>query len=646
MKRIYRNIGMALLLTAAACSTDNAIEDPFIGPSEPIVDGSIAPNPYWAWVTEFPGFIPAEMPRVNAEVALLAQAPVVIATATQPLGWQSCGYYAAPGETITVTVPAGVNGLKYRIGGFNNVLESTTTTFKRFADMNSEGELLEGENKIMSYFGGHLYFFYPAGGPATSLQMAGVVKSPDFVKGVTDATSWKQEIASTIMPWAELRSDRIIITLPTGVLKGVNDPAGLLDFYDDMIANDYDGFYGVDTKSTPWRLRSDVQLSAASLSSVINGGYPAVVVKGTDTAIIRLPELKDPNVLKVFRSLSHTYQEANLGGDYFKDAFLNLPYHRLNQRKNIWSLTNSEFEGVIRDHVASVNPAKRFYDLVAGQRVAMFIQLAQQYGWNIFPYIVEQFRVNPAPTHDQDKTDALAMYASEYANQNLSSFFDAWGFAASSYAVNYMNKFPAIATPFWNNTEKTFGNFDTKTPVVFAKDACPIHTVISRKNWAVKAMRTVGGKEEKNEHVETGGKIGEVAKLIDGDLTTMWHSKWPGDEGAQYPHTIDIDMKVPTEFNYAYYRQRNTASNDNKCRRFQILIKDGAGQWTPIEDGKVFTLGLTTEEQRIYFEKSYNVQELKLKLLSPHPAVGRPYSDANLQLYAVSIVEFGLGVFK
>lgn len=646
MKHIYKNIGMALLLTAVACSTDNAIEEPFIGPSEPIVDGGFAPNPYWSWVTEFPGFIPVELPRVNADIALQAQAvPTVIATANQPLGWQSCGYYAAPGETVTVTVPAGINGLKYRIGGFNNVLESTTATFKRFADMNSEGELLAGENKIMSYFGGHLYFFYPAGGPATSLQIAGVVKSPDFIKGVTDVAGWKQEIASTIMPWAELRSDRMIITLPTGILKEVGDPTGLLEFYDDMIANDYDGFYNVDTEGTPWRLRSDVQLSANALSTVINGGYPAVVVKGTDTAIVRLAELKDPNSLKICRSLSHTYQEANLGGDYFKDAFLNLPYHRLNQRKNVWSLTSNEFEGVIRDHVASVNPAKRFYDLAAGQRVAMFVQLAQQYGWNIFPYIVEQFRVNAAPTHDQDKTDALAMYASEYANQNLTPFFEAWGFMASSYANSYMNQFPAIAVPFWNSTEKTFGGFDTKTPVVLAKDTRPVHTVIDRKNWEVKAMRIVGGVEEKNEHVESGNKIGEVAKLIDGDLTTMWHSKWEG-EGAQYPHTIDVDMKTPTTFNYAYYRARNTASNQNKCRRFQILVKDGADQWTPIENGKVFTLGVSTDEQRVYFEKSYTVQELKLKLLSPHPKVGEPYSDANLQLLSVAIVEFGLGELK
>lgn len=641
MNRIYKNIGMALLLTAVACSTDNAIEDPFIDSSDkPAQDGSVASNPYWGWVSEFPGFIPADLARVNAEVTLAAQSQMTAPeTAFEPKSWQSSGYYAAPGETVTITVPAGVSGLKYRIGGFTDILDESAT-LKRYADMNKEGELVAGENTVMSYFGGHLYFFYETSGNATTLQVAGVVKSPDYIQGETDAAAWKQEIASTIMPWAELRSSKVVLTLPVSILKEVSDPEALLNFYNDMISMDFDGFYSV-TSTQPWRLRTDVQTSTGSDAT---GGYPSVILQGVDSAIVRITALQDPNILKVARSFASTYQQEDLGGQYFKDAYLNLPYHRLYHRNQIWPVANTEFEGAINSFVNSSDPAKRYYDLTSAQQVGMFVQLAQQYGWNIFPYIAKQVRENEAPAHDQDKSDALAMYATEYANQDLTPFFDAWGFTLSSYATSYMEQFPAIATPFWNSAERKFGDFDTRTAVTMVKGVRPTYTVIDRSNWNVQAKRIVAGVEEDNVHEESA-KIGKAALMIDGDATSIWHSKWSG-EGAEYPHIIDIDMKTPTSFNYLYYQHRNTQTHNNKCRRFQLLIEKADGTFEAVDDNKMFTLGKTTDMQYIYLDKTYETSKLKLRLVSPHPLTGDPYSDADRQSIAVSIAEFGVGMLE
>lgn len=642
MNRIYKNIGMALLLTAVACSTDNAIEDPFIDESgKPAQDGSVANNPYWGWVTEFPGFIPADLARENTEITLTAQSPLQApATAFEPKSWQSAGYYAAPGEYVTITVPAGVSGLKYRIGGFTDIIPETATSFKRYANMDIEGDLMPGENKVMSYFGGQLYFFYETSGNATTLQLAGVVKSPDFIMGETDAAAWKQEIATTIMPWAELRSPKVILTLPVSILKEVSDPEALLNFYDDMISMDFDGFYSV-TTTQPWRLRTDVQTSTGSDAT---GGYPSVILKGVDSAAVRIPALQDPNILKVCQSFAATYQQADLGGEYFKNALLNLPYHRLYHRNQTWPVANLEFEGAIGSFVQSSDPAKRFYDLTSAQQVGMFVQLAQQYGWNVFPYIAKQVRENEAPAHDQDKNDALAMYATEYANQNLTPFFDAWGFTLSSYATNYMEQFPAISTPFWNSAERKFGDFDTRTAVTMAKGVRPTYTVLDRSSWSVQAKRIAGGVEEDNEHVESA-KIGKAALMIDGDATTIWHSKWSG-EGAEYPHVIDIDMKTPTSFNYLYYQHRNTQTHNNKCRRFQLLIEKPDGTFEAVDNDKMFTLGKTTDMQYIYLDQTYETSKLKLRLVSPHPLTGDPYSDAERQSIAVSIAEFGVGMLQ
>lgn len=643
MNRIYRNIGMALLLTSAiACSTDNAIEEPFIDQSDkPAQDGSVSPNPYWGWVIEFPGYIPADLPRVTTEVNITAQtATINPGTAFEPKSWQSSGLYAVPGDTVTISVPTGINGLKYRIGGFTDIIPDNASSFKRYVNMDVEGELLPGENKVMSYFGGHLYFFYETSGNATPLQVAGAVKSPDYIQGETDAAAWKQEIATTIMPWAELRSSKVILTLPVNILKTVDDPEILLNFYNDMLTSDFDQFYSV-TSTQPWRLRTDVQTSTGSDAM---GGYPAIILKGIDSAVVRIAALEDPNILKVCRSFAATYQPEGLGGKYFSDALLNVPYHQLFHRNQIWPTANTEFEGAIKSFVSSADPAKRYYDLTSAQQVGMFIQLAQQYGWNIFPYITKEVRNNEAPVHDQDKNDAIAMYATEYANQNLIPFFEAWGFTLSSYATNYMAQFPAITTPFWTSAEHKFGDFETRTPVVLSKGNRPTYTTLDRSQWDVQAKRIVGGVEEDNVHVESA-KIGKAALMIDGDATTIWHSKWSG-EGAEYPHIIDIDMKAPTTFNYLYYQHRNTPTNNNKCRRFQLLVETSEGVFETVDNNKMFTLGTTSEMQYIYLDQTYTTSKLKLKLVSPHPLAGDPYSDADRQSIAVSIAEFGVGILQ
>ena len=57
---------------------------------------------------EFPGEVPPEVPRVSQTIEVNPQVR----------GWHSTGLYAAPGETITVTVPrdATDKGFRLRIG--------------------------------------------------------------------------------------------------------------------------------------------------------------------------------------------------------------------------------------------------------------------------------------------------------------------------------------------------------------------------------------------------------------------------------------------------------------------------------------------------------------------------------------------------
>lgn len=633
MKKLYRYVGSFLLLALVACSTDNVLEEPVIdSPDGPLPEGSITANPYWSWVVQYPGFVSASEPMVNGEVKVKGVTGI----------WQSSGYYAVPGDTVKVTVPAGINNLKCRIGGFSDVL--TASALVRYADMDIHFDLSAGENKVMSYFGGHLYFYYDESAQATTVKVQDVAVSPDFVLGETDAQTWKNQIATSYVPWGELRSKHVILTLPVTQLRKIEDPEAFLKFYDEMIELDFDHFFGV-SQAHALRLRTDVQLTASSFSSNFGGEYPVVMKSSIDSALITLPQLAsaESDVLPC-QALSLAYGES-IAAKSFALPFSQLNYFRMMDRFQKASDFTTAWRALVNSHVNSKDAAKSYYDLATADRVGLLVQLAQQYGWNIYAYIVRQVKAEEPAGDEQDKADALAMYATEYAGENLLPFFEAWGFTLSPYATDYMKQFPAVVSNFWTSYEDKFANVtETRTPVTKTKGVRPVYTKADRSAWTGEAKILIGSMKD-NIHKE-GSTIGPVALMFDGNASTMWHSLWEG-EGVYYPQNITINMKKATTFNYVYYQQRNTANHQNKCRRFQLFYKDENGDWVGVDNSRIFTLSRTFEqEQYIYFSKEYTATELKLVLVSPHPIPGENYSDAEGQLLSCSIAEFGVGLLK
>ncbi|MDE6452051.1 MAG: M60 family metallopeptidase [Odoribacter sp.] len=632
MKKIYNYIGSLLLFAVAACSTDNALEEPVIGPLDgSLPEGAVIANPYWSWVALYPGFVSASEPMVEGEVSVEDVVGV----------WQSSGYYVVPGDTVCVTLPAGVGNLKCRIGGFSDVL--TATTLSRYADMDIRFDLHAGENKIMSYFGGHLYFYYEDAAQKTSVKVSNVAVSPDFVLGETDAETWKNRVAASLVPWGELRSEHVILTLALEQLKKISDPEAFLRFYDEMIELDFNQFFGV-AQSRALRLRTDVQLTAGSFSADFGGEYPVVMKASADSALIVLPQLDSESDVMPCQALTLGYGES-VAARCFAVPFSRLNYFRMMDRFQKSSDYTVAWKSLVGSHVNGNDQAKSYYDLPVADRIGIFIQLAQQYGWNMYPYIIQQMKAGEPALDEQDKADALAMYATEYAGENLQPFFEAWGFTLSPYAIGYMKQFTDIVTPFWTVNHEKFGDVaDHRTPVTKTKGPRPVYTKADRTGWTGEAKILVGTWKD-NVHKE-GSTIGPVNLMFDGNASTLWHSLWSG-EGVYFPHTITIDMKNANTFNYIYYRQRATNNHNNKCRRFQLFYKDENGEWIGVDDSKIFTLAKTyDQEQYVYFSKEYTATELKLVLLSPHPSGTDPYSDAEGQLIASSIAEFGVGLFK
>lgn len=468
------------------------------------------------------------------------------------------------------------------------------------------------------------------------------VQSPDYVLGETDVTAWKSQLETTQVPFGELRGEQVVFTLPVATLKQITDPEGLLTFYDEFIAQDCDGLYGNRPDGMLLRLRSDIQLTESNILEEVGGQYPIVVNRELDSIFVAFPALSSSSDFSVVRHFTLPYSFEKITANLFRSAYYGLNYFRLCDRNAI--VPAHTMTSAVNSFLNSNDPAKRFNDLQTDVRTVLFVQLAQQYGWNIFGYISAEMMKDNGGEDEQNQRDAVAMYACEYAGENLAPFFEDWGVVLSSAAYGYMEQFPAISEPFWKNYVPKAGNFDSRTPLVKNRIDWPEYRDADRTGWTALSTVVIGGVETENMHEESNGKIGPFSNLFDGDGATIWHSLWKK-EGGRYRHVLTIDMQQEQTFNYLYFVQRNTTDPSNKCRRFQIFVKVG-DEWEGIDDGKIFTLGKDAEMQRVFLDKTYTGSELRLELLSPHPAEGEQFDNSERQTVPVSLGEFGVGLLN
>ncbi|NDE99992.1 MAG: hypothetical protein EB034_17215, partial [Verrucomicrobia bacterium] len=210
----------------------------------------------------FPGSVPADAKRETATVNVDPTVP----------GWHSTGLYAAPGEVVTVSVPASFAnaGWKIRIGAHSDSLWHLDS-WKRFPAISRSYAVKAAETQVASAFGGLLFVETPkaADGAAVKVEFAGAVRAPHYIHGKTTLAEWK-ELRAAPAPWGELETKKIVLSLPSKVLRDLEDPVALMKVWDetlDLIAD-----LAAIPKDRPRaeRIVCDEQISAGYMHS----GYP------------------------------------------------------------------------------------------------------------------------------------------------------------------------------------------------------------------------------------------------------------------------------------------------------------------------------------------------------------------------------------
>lgn len=407
---------------------------------------------------EFPGAVPLDAPRVERTIELALATP----------GWQSTGLYAPAGELITVTSPAGWRGGRVRIGCHTDELWHHDR-WNRVPDIARQWPLQNGSTRVASAFGGLVYLELPgatargrgrkpapdakpaeggerlgeqdtfADADATPLHaaftIAGAVEAPRYVLGTTTDVEWQQSRMAP-GPWGELESGKVILSVPSSSLRGLDDPASLLRFWD-RISDAHATLAAIPLEpARPHRFVPDIQISAGYMHS----GYPIMTHLDAVDEMTSLEKLQ-AGTWGLLHELGHNHQEGDWTFDGTGEVTCNL--FALHAIDTVCTPKPGD-----RGHpgvneapslAAHIEAGAPFEEWKRDPFLAlhMYVQLQRAFGWETFKRVFAEYRALPAserPRSEEAKRDQWMVRFSRACGRNLGPFFQAWGVPTSEQA--------------------------------------------------------------------------------------------------------------------------------------------------------------------------------------------------------------------
>lgn len=387
--------------------------------------------------------------RVAVDVSRALRTVVVDTTRW---GWRSLGVYAPAGEVVTVRVPMNVVGAGFslQIGCHTDTLwhldkwQRAPAIVRRFV-------VSRTEMRIASAFGGLVYLDVPSGfaDQSVTLEVAGAVLSPRFVLGKTDTEEWRRTIRHAPAPWAELEGERIILSVPSRVVRTLEDPSEVLGIWDrgaDIMAE----LTGIPLeRRKPERFVNDEQISAGYMHS----GYPIMTFTDVSEHFVNAAANRaGANSWGQWHELGHNHQQGDwtfegtgevtnnvltlyvfeklCGMKWTESPHPALSREKCRERLNKYLVGGARFDEWKRD------PFLALY---------MYIQLIDGFGWEPLRQVLAEYRglkSDERPRTDAAKRDQWMVRYSKRVGRDLSRFFSAWGVPVSDSARSSVNHLP------------------------------------------------------------------------------------------------------------------------------------------------------------------------------------------------------------
>lgn len=383
----------------------------------------------------FPGAVPKSAKRIERTIEVSAK---------QALngGWISTGLYAAPGEVISLAArpSASAKGWKLRIGAHKDQLWHKDS-WTRWPEITLERRIaFDGKAKfeVASPFGGPIYFVAGKGASEASFTVDGAVEAPFFILGDDrSAEQWKMR-RNAPAPWAELVCDGMILTVPSGAIRDLDNPVALMEYWQ-RAADCYPELRMEPQPKRAERMVEDIQISAGWMHS----GYP-VMTHGAErtnhSASVDLETLTSTGNWGYFHEFGHNAQRREWTFSGTGEVTCNLFSLYLGEKMaGIDPWTNPWLQS------QKGKPAKHFasgadfakWKSQPGLALMMYATIQHEFGWTPFQAAFQAYLDAPsheAPKTDNEKRDAWLVRMSQALELDLGPYFQHWGVPTSEEA--------------------------------------------------------------------------------------------------------------------------------------------------------------------------------------------------------------------
>lgn len=362
--------------------------------------------------------------------------------------WHGVGLYAAPGGKIKITLPAGTEkiGLSVRIGCHTDTLYHLDS-WTRAPDISRVWPLKQTETTVANPFGGLVYIVVPDNKTGSvDVKIEGAYEAPRFVLGQTEVTDWQKRIRWLPGAWAEIETDRAIVTVPSRSIRDLDDPRPVAQLYVDALAAmaDLRGIKRLEKR--PERIVADQQISAGYMHS----GYPVMTWLDVEKTSILNAALRESS-WGHWHEFGHNHQVGDWTPEGTGEVTNNL------FALYVWEKVIGKERALAHPAVRPDNMKKAWDKYVAGGKkysdlqkdpflyLQMYIQLQDAFGWEAYKKIFAEYRdLKPGerPKNNQEKLDQWAVRFSRIAGKNLGPFFQAWGVPITPQALNSLKNLP------------------------------------------------------------------------------------------------------------------------------------------------------------------------------------------------------------
>ncbi len=245
----------------------------------------------------FPGSVDPAAPRITETVTIDGDYntnPAILLN-QQEFVIRPTGYYVAPGELVTITLPSSMvnQGVIIHVGAHYIDLREDSRYFGRYPMMATLFPVDNTSLTLANPFGGAVYVRLPNGSNfgSVSMTISNAVKSPYYSTktGFTnDLSQWQTDVTNAHVNWVDLESDNFQATFPRALAEIELNADLILNPLNDIIAQ-----FNIMTGRPFPKIRAEYMISEPQsyTAGTYPAGYPISIPNGdlTESDVEALP---------------------------------------------------------------------------------------------------------------------------------------------------------------------------------------------------------------------------------------------------------------------------------------------------------------------------------------------------------------------